>query len=398
MFILPTLFKKSNTGATLVWDIAVRDDSYAVTFGQFGGKLQTTSTTCEGKNAGKANATSASDQAVLEAIALHKKQVARKGYTEDRQKAERGETDQDGGAAVMLSPNKSYPKDGELAKRIKFPCYVQPKLDGARCVAVINSKGVTLWSRTRKRITSVPHIEKALADTFCKFFADIGGHVILDGEIYNHEYRNRFEDLMSIIRKDEPDAEGLYKDAQYHVYDLITDDVPYAQRLQDLCFLFDTNGITPTHSAGVVQLVHTYQVKSLPQLVAQYESFLDDEYEGAMARNSAGYYERGKRSTNLLKMKPFEDHEFKVIGLNEGKGKDAGTAGTLEIELPCLCCGKGNRERTGKARLKGPYERRRQILQHPETVIGKTVTVCLKRWTSDDMPYLPIAKAIRDYE
>lgn len=403
-----TLYQKTATGAIQQWTISASrapawgdvngetDIGHIRTeWGQVGGAMQVGLDIIKaGKNAGKKNATTAVEQAEKEAAARWLKQK-KKGYVESLEAAEAGEVDSTvilGGVAPMLAPNKSYPKDGELVKRIQFPCFVQPKLDGMRCVAVIENGKATLWSRTRKPILTVPHIVVALEERFA------GMTLTLDGELYNHDYRNSFEDLISILRKDQPDTEGLHKLVEYHIYDLIGSSrrnvgvsTPFKDRIYALVRIMDVD-------YGPLKLVKTLEVTSLQALVEHYEAFLEQEYEGAMARNTHGCYDADKRSPHLQKMKPFEDHEFLVTGVNDGRGKDAGTAATFDIAMPCLCHGLGKLGGVGRARLKAPYARRRELMQKPELWQGRALTVTMKRWTSDNVPYLPVAKSFRDYE
>lgn len=56
-----------------------------------------------------------------------------------------------------------------------------------------------------------------------------------------------------------------------------------------------------------------------------FEHFRSQGYEGARVRNKDGEYE-SKRSSNLQKLKNFDDSEYKVVGLNEGRGKMTGRA------------------------------------------------------------------------
>lgn len=392
---LPTLYKKTNTGAIQQWTISVEEKMTGglirTTHGQVGGALQeTTDLVVEGKNLGKANATTPYSQAEAEAQAKWTKQK-KKGYVETKEAAEAGELDAviEGGIAPMLAPNKSYPKDDDLVKRIQFPCYAQPKLDGIRCVAIIENGKATLWSRTRKRILSVPHIVAALEARFGD-----EEYLALDGELYSHEFKDNFEDLISILRKDEPDAEGLYLQAQYHMYDLIqwkddsTPEKEFKDRTQSLHWLLDG-------ASAPLFCVDTVKVQDLAALVEVYEACLENGYEGAMARNVNGAYAIGKRCPDIQKMKSFEDHEMMITGINDGRGKDAGTVATFDVALPCLCCGKGT-PGTAKARLKATYDRRRELFNKHDLWQGKKLTVTMKRWTADGMPYIPVAKAIRE--
>ena len=66
------------------------------------------------------------------------------------------------------------------------PVYIQPKLDGVRCLFTKNGA----YSRTGKQFMNLRHIEIAL-----KPFFDQQPDVILDGELYNHKLKNDFEKL-----------------------------------------------------------------------------------------------------------------------------------------------------------------------------------------------------------
>src|SRR5271170_7191502 len=101
-------------------------------FGQLGtdSPQVTQDTVADGKNAGKANATTAVGQAEKEAAAKWTKQK-KKGYVESKADAEAEVTDAviEGGLLPMLAH-----KYKDFAKKIIFPCHVQPKLDGMRCI------------------------------------------------------------------------------------------------------------------------------------------------------------------------------------------------------------------------------------------------------------------------
>lgn len=407
---LPTLYQKTNTGAIQQWTISVEEElfdmgSYAWAYGvivtvhgQVGGKLQKTSDGIkEGKNAGKKNATTALEQACKEAEAKWVKQK-KKGYVEDIEQARAGVVDSSvilGGLPPMLAPNKSYPKDPDLEKAITFPCFFQPKLDGMRCIAVIDEGKATLWTRTRKPITTVPHIVAALEKRFAGHH-----HIILDGELYNHDYNYRFEDLMSILRKEDPDADGEYLKAEYHVYDCpeyMPDPLPEGLEMPgSMDSTFDARNVfvemclTSVTPDMPIKRVVTKRAYSMDELKAFYEQALVDGYEGGMARNRHGKYESDRRSKNLQKMKEFIDDEFPVVGINDGRGKDAGTAATITVRLP-----------DGKevpVRLKKTYEYRRKLFETPSMWQGKLLTVTFKRWTADRSLYIPVAKDFRDYE
>ena len=89
--------------------------------------------------------------------------------------------------------------------------FIQPKLDGVRCVFT----KVGAYSRTGKEFKNVAHLEEDLED----FFND-NSNSILDGELYNHDLKHDFEKIISLVRKQKP-TEDDRRDAQHLVLSLI---------------------------------------------------------------------------------------------------------------------------------------------------------------------------------
>lgn len=383
MVTWPRLFKKTKTEAIQQWDISVvpaacSGDSWviATNFGQVDGAIQeTTDTISDGKNIGRANETSPFDQAVAEAQSKWEKQV-KKGYVEKLEDAQDGVTEL-GGVAPMLA--QSYDKH---KSKIMLPAYIQPKLDGTRCIAIINKDGCTLWTRTRKPITSVPHIISSLEKQFGSVIRT-GGKLTLDGELYNHAYKDRFEELISLIRQTTP-AEN-HTAVEYHVYDVVNGH-PFSERLKVLHELD-----IQFSSEGPIEVVPTKVAKDQVDLDAWYNKFLNDGYEGAIVRNARGLYDQGHRSYDLQKMKTFMDAEFKIVGVREGRGKLAGHG-------IFICAAGDEANSTFDVKLDGPLGRLHEIWMNQADYIGLFLTVTYQGKTAYGMPRFPVGRAIRDYE
>ncbi len=368
---LPILYKKTSTGADQEWNIEVQGDTngdgiIVTRFGQVGGKIQTAiDTITEGKNIGKANETTPYQQAVAEAQSQWEKKL-KKGYVQSLEDAQAGKIDDliQGGIFPMLAH-----KFSEQGHKISYPAFAQPKFDGHRCIAVVEEDGkATLWSRTRKQITGLPHIVAALEE-FSKRARVY--NVILDGELYNHEYRNKFEELTSFIRNPDP-KEGC-EVVEYHVYDLVA----------DCGFAGRHNILTAYGLSGCLVPVETIEVADEDDLMLAFERFLAEGYEGAMVRNQFGNYEN-KRSYSLQKVKEFMDEEFMVFGVEEGRGKLAGHA--------IFIC--KTHEKLGmdfRVKMKGPTEELKKYFEHPETCIGRQLTVKFQGYTNKNkVPRFPV--------
>jgi len=265
-------------------------------------------------------------------------------------------------------------------KRVDWsqPVYIQPKLDGVRCVFTKDGA----FSRTGKEFKNVRHIEMAL-----KSFFDQQPDVVLDGELYNHKLKNDFEKIISLVRKQKPtdtdrrDAQHL---VQFHCYDYISAPVydSYKTRMQNL----------------VVSDIYDVQVKYVPaKLVDSYnyartlhEKYLDKGYEGSIIRLD-GLYKHG-RSYDLMKFKDFSDAEATIINYELGKGKRQGTLGKfimLDDEGVQFGCppGKGY-----------TYKDLATMLLKINDYIGQRATFTYFQRTQAGSYRHPLFKCIRNYE
>ena len=366
MRTLPTLFKLTSTGAIQTWSIGVEKNLIIVLHGQQGGKIQRTEETIkEGKNIGRSNETTPAEQALAEATSKWEGKI-KKGYVEDVDRASAGEKDIDGGFDPMLAH-----KFADHGHKITYPAYIQPKLNGHRCLAVIDNGVCTLWTRTRKPITSMPHIVKELENVYPK------GSFKLDGELYNHDYRDRFEDLASFIRQETP--KPGHEAVEYHVYDQGMEG-GFGARIELLAQRFLAS--PESRFLKCVKLVETIKVQDEEQMVATFESFLARGYEGGMARNLDGPYE-GKRSYHLQKIKEFQDAEFPIVGIKEGRGSYAGCG--------IFVCKAVNGE-TFDVKMRGPKEQLQEFWSDHKTWKGKILTVKYQYISAYGIPIFPVGE------
>lgn len=388
--ILPTLYKKTATGAIQQWTISYGDDKYATEFGQVGGQIQASEpTVCKPKNEGRANATTAEQQAEAEAKALWTKKL-KEGYTKSIELAQAGATDAavGGGIQPMLA-HVYWKRTGK--QKPAFPALAQPKLDGMRCIAQVDGRGkVTLWSRERRPIVSVPHIAIAIEERI-KLDPKRWEGMILDGELYLHTDRAKFRDLISMARKNAATSESAR--LEYHIYDCFDKNYPTAsfKAREEWRELAIPNSFPLIHVSSLV-------VHSESDLLAFYEQCLAEGYEGAMYRNPKAPYDLGKRSVNLLKVKPEDDNEYKILGVREGEGKMAGCAIFICQSPPGARDPKDptKKDLTFDAVMACSFEERRHYFEHQADYIGKRLTVTHQAYTDYGQPRCPRGKAIRE--
>lgn len=373
METLPTLYKKTSTGKIQQWRIWVDGTTINSESGQTDGKkILSTDVIKRGKNQGRSNETTAAEQASLEAKSRHTKKL-KAGYVLSIKDAQEEKTNAviKGGYVPMTA--KVYE---DAQKHLKFPCAIQPKLDGIRACSTTTDAVPTVWTRTRKPIITVPHIVKALS-TLPKY--------PWDGELYNHSYKDKFEEIVSMVKREKklhPDHEVV----EYHIYDVAIPGKTFVERVKILKGIAEK---LPKDSP--IKIVTTKKAKNETELNEIYQRFLDQGYEGAMARNLEGEYEN-KRSKHLLKMKIFMDAEFKVVDILEGRGKLAGCVGSFICEID-----DEHGKRTFKAKAQGKLENLKTFFEDESTWKNKMMTVKFQDYSkANHVPRFPVGIRFRD--
>ena len=318
--VLPELYKRDSNGKIRTWQIQVgySNDNHAGTrtvSGLKDGKSVTSEwNLSEAKNVGKVNSTNSYTQAQAEAQATWDKRVEKEYFTDISKIDSYDQFD------PMLARDYTKTKISEITS--DEPVYSQPKLDGIRCIA--NTNG--LFTRSGKPITSCPHIWEAM-----KPIVEEYPHITFDGELYNHELKEDFNTIVSLVRKTKLTEEAFIESerlVQYHIYDLYNDherDMSFCLRTAFLLSAIESNN-------QYLKIVPTVQCNNKDQLDEEYSSYMTDGFEGQMVRYDLKY--ENKRSKSLLKRKEFITEEFKVLSVVEGMGNWTGYVKRFRIEMP----------------------------------------------------------------
>ena len=260
------------------------------------------------------------------------------------------------------------------------PVFMQPKLDGVRCLIQYDEGKVTAYSRTGKVWQNIEHITLNLY----KFF-DKHPNVILDGELYNHDYKDNFEQIISMVRKTKPTVEARAEsrdNVQFHCYDIIDETLTFEERNY-----FINKHVKPSYCIKHVK-TQAVATESLAKVIHQQN--LDAGYEGSILRTNDVY--QCKRSHSLRKFKDFHDTEATIVGYVDGKGKREGTLGKFimqddnGIEFGCPP-GKGY-----------TYAQLKNILDNIGDYIGERATFTYFERTKAGSYRHPLFKCIRNYE
>ena len=260
------------------------------------------------------------------------------------------------------------------------PVYIQPKLDGVRCL--ITKDGA--YSRTGKQFKNLAHIELALIPFFKK-----QPNIILDGELYNHKLRNDFEKIISLVRKQKPTADDRL-DAQhlvqFHCYDWFFPNDKYNLVYK---YRMDQLNVLDIYDAQIKH-VQANRIYNYDDAKLFHVDMLDKGYEGSIIRLN-GLYKHG-RSYDLMKFKDFSDAEATIIGYEEGKGKRQGTLGKFLMQDD-----EGNE--FGCPPGKGfTYKDLANMLLNIHDYIGQRATFTYFQRTNAGSYRHPLFKALRNYE
>ena len=367
-----TLYTRDTFGRTRFWFMEADGERYRSGYGIVGSEPTFTGwTTATPKNEGRSNATDAEEQALAEIAAEYTKKQDR-GFSTDQDKA---------GAVEYIEPMLA--KAFEV-KRLEGQPWIaiQPKLDGIRCIITMDG------ARTRngKPIVTIPHIEAALVP----FFVD-DPDLILDGELYNHDLKEDFNKITSIVRKQKPTQDDISAAArmiEFHVYDVPSHVGCYRDRharikelTQSTPMFIRSLGTTFVHAAQVEHLAPTEGF--VIRIQAEHELNLLGGFEGTMIRLPGPY--EFKRTFNLLKYKDFQDEEFEIVEVQEGNGNWSGYAKRVELKLPD--------GRLFGAGIKGNQAFAAQLLAEKDRYPGKLATVRYFARTPDGIPRFPVVVA-----
>lgn len=225
----------------------------------------------------------------------------------------------------MLSHDSANHESKLAGKKI-----VERKLDGVRCLTVVDheSRTVTQYTRNGKVLENFGHITSYLE----KFIDEFGRSFVLDGEIMS----SSFQELMKVVhRKENVDA----NDAVLHLFDIIPlvefkqgksvmGQRRRSQFLKNFENIFNDSGFITIVPQREFDLdIFTDEIEFRDYM----KSMVEAGYEGVMIKEVDAPYEC-KRTTSWLKMKPFIEVSLAVVAVEEGTGRNQGRLGALICE------------------------------------------------------------------
>ena len=391
---MTTLYKRDKKGKVRAWTIEHDAVSYWTISGIYpdGKMTKTAPTFVEQKNVGKANETSL-EQQVLNEVASKVQYQIDQGFTYDIPTEEK---------RFEVSLANKY-QDRQEKGKLDFPYILESKLDGIRATLQLIDGEVVMKSRKGKEFVACPHIKDS---EFVKKFFETYPDAILDGELYNHELKDDFNKIVSLVKKIKPKTEDLEESAklvQYHCFDSYYPSEPnlsYKKRKERVVSLMLS---IPYYFEGCVEVVGAYgKLTGEITFVEAYNenevedmilNFISEGYEGIMLKKDVPYF--FGRSSDMLKYKKFFDKEFKIVDFEEGNGNLAGIAAAVICET--------EDGQLFKAGVMGTQDYARDLFTNKDLYKGKMATIVYQALTpmkdgKGGVPRFGKMREIRNYE
>tara|TARA_B100001971_G_scaffold9448_1_gene7754 strand:- start:5807 stop:7078 length:1272 start_codon:yes stop_codon:yes gene_type:complete len=281
--------------------------------------------------------------------------------------------------------NKYDPKRLEKSKN---DWYVSRKLDGVRCLILIEpkKKSVKFFSRTGKEFHTLLILKNEILINIELFHEA----VVLDGEIVS--MKNGVEDFTNLM-KEIKKKNHVMKNPKYFIFDMLKkedffnlkSEEIYSERLKkfkkiNIYFVFFE-----------VLEQNKYTDDDFSKLIEKSEK---NNWEGLMLREDVKY--EGKRTNSLLKYKKMHDEEYKVIDIIKGPwreiSKETKLENTIETMVAVIIDYKDTKVGSGFS-----LEERKHFYKNPESIIGKIITVQYFEKTKDSLRF-PIFKYLHGNE
>lgn len=431
---LPILYSIDSKGKSRMWQIQVIGNTVKTTYGLEDGKKIVSERSFMGKNVGSSNETTAAQQAELEAYRdwvqkLSKNYKPKDTSNELYQSVLKEKSDTGGrlinavakmdsditkeknvsqrsnfivGGVLEIIPMKAqvyefskkagvYSGEQKVMKYFDFQkgVYVQPKIDGYRCIVRIVNNEIVMTSNSGKQYPWFSSLRAAIKQL-------INGRNILDGldcELYSHTFveqingkpvqadaNRRFSLIQGICSLTTTQPHPLEDQIKLFVFDLVdlSGKKSQVERFQVLNQL-------PFGDERIIK-VETRRVSNEREIFELHNRYVDDGFEGAMIRASDLVYKPKHRSQKLRKLKMFTDSEYTVIGYE----LDPGVA-TEQFVWIC-------RTKTGdtfKVKPLGSKEYKLDLYTNARKYIGKQLTVKYQELSENGIPRFPVGKAFR---
>jgi hypothetical protein len=286
------------------------------------------------------------------------------------------------------------PYEQKLADKVKFPAYVQLKMDGMRFNAIVTDGKVEFRSRNGKEIQLLGNLEEE--------FRQMAGSVdcVFDGELMvmmegDHQFADR-QTGNGILNKANkgtitPEQAALVHATVWDVipYVMFIDGhcgTPYSTRFASLSKLLEKR-YSPNKK---IHLVSSDIVQTMDEANEKFQEYLSLGLEGIILKDGSGIWE-DKRAKHQIKFKGELECDLKIVAIEEGTGKYAGMLGAIVCE---------SADGVVKVNVGSGFNDAHRKNLKEKDLVGKIVAVKynarIKNKLGDESLFLPIFIEVRD--
>ena len=244
--------------------------------------------------------------------------------------------------------------------------YASRKLDGVRCLAVVNNEGeCILYSRMGKELTTLNKVKTAIEATGII-------NVVFDGEIclVDEDGNEDFQGIMKQLRRKNHQIEN----PAYMIFDMLDikefnnqkGDIILSERLRTLRSWLENRFIDNT----ILRYTDQTQISDDSHFDYWNELSSKEGWEGVMLRKDVGY--EGKRTKNLVKVKKFFDAEYEVVDFDNDNHEVVrdGKSETIKMLAQVWIEHKGHRVKVGSG-----WSQEQRLQYMDGSIVGKIITV-----------------------
>lgn len=286
-------------------------------------------------------------------------------------------TDSQGNLKPMLAKSS----DGLKEEIFERQWFASKKLDGTRMLMYWDKTTNQAYTSSRGGQNYDVASTYIRNNTVLKEFFQNNPDIILDGELYIHGEPLAY--ISGLVRL--KDLCEKHKRLQYHIYDIVNENLKFSERLLILKKLQQYIDQNSTFK-NIIVLDHI-KVTGFQNIINLHNQFVSEGYEGLVIRDPDQCYKCGARDNRMLKVKQFQDSEFEITGLVDG----------LRDEDLCFSL-KTKEGYAFKAKPIGDRLLKQWYREHIDELIGKMGTVKFFGYTTTDtpVPFLPVFKSVRD--
>ncbi len=268
-----------------------------------------------------------------------------------------------------------------LAKEYEGKCnwedgwYASRKLDGVRCLAVVDEDGICkLYSRMGKELTTLNKVKEAIEATGIV-------NTVFDGEIclVDQDGNEDFQGIMKQLRRKDHQIEN----PAYMIFDMLHKPVfedkkggeELGSRLHKLRSFLAGRNI----NNDILRYTEQYQIADDEHLETWIKLAGENNWEGVMLRKNVAY--EGKRTKNLVKVKQFHDAEYEVLDFDcdDHEVVRDGKSETIQMLAQVWIEHKGHRVKVGSG-----WSQEQRLQYMDGSIVGKIITVQYFEETTND--------------